>query len=458
MMKNFCYCMSIMMVISCQTPKQPEPPAVRLITLDPGHFHAALVQKSMYEGVNSSVYVYAPDGPDVKLHLDKIKAYNQRPENPTHWNEQVYLGDDFLAKMLAEKKGNVVVIAGNNKNKTEYINQSVEGGLHVLADKPMAIDKPHFELLKKAYTTAIEKKVQLYDIMTERYEITNMLQRELAMTPEIFGTLQQGSEKTPAVEMESVHYFYKYVSGNILTRPSWFMDVSQQGEGIADVATHLIDLVQWACFPEQTINYEKDITVSSAKRWSTDMTLSQFSAITKAQRFPDHLKGNIVKDSILQVFANGSINYRLKGIHVSVTAKWDYKAPDGAGDSHYAILRGTKSSLVIRQGAAQQFKPVLYIEPNDNADTAYTAQVQEKFKAIEAKYPGIALKRSGTNWEITIPEKYKEGHEAHFARVTEKFLGFLKNGNMPVWEIPNILAKYYVTTEALELAKKNGKQ
>ena len=32
---------------------------VKLITLDPGHFHAALVQKSMYEQVDSTVYVYA---------------------------------------------------------------------------------------------------------------------------------------------------------------------------------------------------------------------------------------------------------------------------------------------------------------------------------------------------------------------------------------------------------------
>ena len=29
---------------------------VTLMTLDPGHFHAALVQKSMYEQVNNNVY------------------------------------------------------------------------------------------------------------------------------------------------------------------------------------------------------------------------------------------------------------------------------------------------------------------------------------------------------------------------------------------------------------------
>ncbi len=54
---------------------------------------------------------------------------------------------------------------------------------------------------------------------------------------------------------------------------------------------------------------------------------------------------------------------------------------------------------------------------------------------------------------MVIPEKYKEGHEAHFARVTEKFLDYLKNGNMPDWEVPNMLAKYYTTTKGLELAR-----
>jgi ABC-type glycerol-3-phosphate transport system substrate-binding protein len=33
---------------------------VKLMTLDPGHFHAALVQKTMYEMVDSVVHIYAP--------------------------------------------------------------------------------------------------------------------------------------------------------------------------------------------------------------------------------------------------------------------------------------------------------------------------------------------------------------------------------------------------------------
>ena len=96
---------------------KPKTGEVKLITLDPGHFHAALVQKSMYADVNPVVHVYAPSGADVQQHLDKINAYNARSENPTKWSEEVYTGNDFLQKMIAEKKGNVVVMAGNNQKK-----------------------------------------------------------------------------------------------------------------------------------------------------------------------------------------------------------------------------------------------------------------------------------------------------------------------------------------------------
>jgi len=75
---------------------------VKIMTLDPGHFHAALVQKSMYEMVDSTVYVYAPVGDDVKEHLARINNYNTRAENPTAWNEIVYIGAGYFDKMLTE--------------------------------------------------------------------------------------------------------------------------------------------------------------------------------------------------------------------------------------------------------------------------------------------------------------------------------------------------------------------
>ena len=131
-----------------------EKPEVVLLTLDPGHFHAALVQKTQYPQVSKDVYVYAPAGEDLESHLAKVEAYNQRAEAPTSWNEIVYRGEDFLDKMIAEKKGNVMVTAGNNAKKTEYIKRTLDAGINVLADKPMAIDADKFELLKECFASA----------------------------------------------------------------------------------------------------------------------------------------------------------------------------------------------------------------------------------------------------------------------------------------------------------------
>lgn len=73
--------------------------------------------------------------------------------------------------MKRDKIGDVVVLAGNNKKKTDYIYQSIDASLHVLSDKPMAINKEGFEELRRAFELAEDKGVLLYDIMTERYNI-----------------------------------------------------------------------------------------------------------------------------------------------------------------------------------------------------------------------------------------------------------------------------------------------
>lgn len=443
---------------ACQTSQPMESAdasSVHLVTVDPGHFHAALVQKSMYPEVDSVVHVYAPEGADVKLHLNRIESFNSRPDNPTRWKEEVYTGQDFFEKMLKDKPGNVVVLAGNNEKKTEYILQSLEAGYHVLADKPMVINTEDFDLLRSAFDKAKEKNLLLYDIMTERYEITTMLQKELSMMPEVFGTLEKGTPDNPAVTKESVHHFFKYVSGNILTRPPWFMDVEQEGEGIVDVTTHLVDLVQWACFPEEIIDYKTDIELITARRWPTEMTLHQFRTITKLDTFPGYLKKDVVRDSVLRVFSNGEINYKLRGVHAKVSVIWAYRAPEGAGDTHFSVMRGTKANLVIRQGREQGFKPALYIEPVQE-DSQYEKILQGQLSVLEKKYPGLVLEKAPQGWTLKIPDSLKEGHEEHFARVMQKFLLYVKQGSLPEWEVPNMLAKYYTTTQALELARKTA--
>jgi len=427
---------------------------VILMTLDPGHFHAALVQKSMYEQVDPTVYVYAPEGQDVKIHLDRINGFNSRESDPTSWNEVVYTGEDFLEKMIAERKGNVMMVSGNNARKTEYIKKAVDAGIHVLADKPMAIDSDDFHLLEEAFRAAEEKGILLYDVMTERFEITTILQRELAHIPGVFGSLKTGSPEEPSITKESVHHFFKYVSGNPLVRPAWFFDTQQQGEGIVDVTTHLVDLIMWEAFPNEVIG-RGDVELASARRWTTDLTPVMFSKVTGMDTWPSYLEKD-VEDGMLKVYSNGEIIYKIKGIYAKASVIWNYQAPEGTGDTHYSIMRGTQCDLVIRQGKEEGHKPKLYIESREGArPESFDTDLQRAIDTdIAESYPGVELVKLDENtWTVNIPDKYKIGHEAHFEEVTKNFLQYFGEGRLPEWEVPNMITKYYITTEALKLAR-----
>jgi predicted dehydrogenase len=424
---------------------------VHLITVDPGHFHAALVQKIMYGQVSPDVHVYAPDGDDLKLHLGRINGYNGRPVNPTSWNEIVYTGDDFFEKMIAEKSGNVVVLSGNNRKKSEYITKSINAGLNVLADKPMIINAEDFPALETAFATAKEKGVLLYDIMTERYEVSTILQKLLSQNDRVFGTLTKGTIDEPAVSKISVHHFSKLVSGNPLLRPAWYFDVNQQGEGIVDVTTHLVDLVQWECFPEQIL-HPSDVVIISAKRWATQITKDQFRGVTGIEEFPGYLRKDI-KDGNLNVYANGEMIYQIKGIFAKVSVEWHYQAPPGGGDTHYSVMHGTKCDLTIKQGANEKYLPTLYIENvkgssmNDFMTVLKEALKSLPYDSLQAEVINKSVIR------INVPQKYKASHEDHFGQVTAKFLDYLKEGKLPEWEVPGMITKYYTTTSALRMAR-----
>ena len=428
----------------------------KLLTLDPGHFHAALVQMYMYDQVDPTVNVYAPEGDDVRMHLEKIERYNTRAERPTSWNEQLYTGDDFLEKMILEQKGNVVVLAGNNGKKTGYVKAAVDAGINVLSDKPMAIDGKSFKMLEQTLDSAAENGVMVYDIMTERSEINNELQRVLVGMPELFGEMEKGTPEDPAITKESVHHFFKYVSGEPLRRPEWYFDVKQQGEGIVDVTTHLVDLVQCTVKPEQEIDYQNDIKFTSARRWATKISRDKYRLVTGKEDYPAFLQKDIVNDT-LHVYSNGEMNYQLDGVNCRVSVVWYFMAEvgtEGTGDTHYSVVKGTKSNIEIRQGAEQGYKPMLYVVNKGSDADAFEATLRASLKSIEKQYPGLDIRKvSGNEWQVVIPSAVVKTHEMRFSSVMKVYLDYLKQGEIPAWERSHLKSKYYTTTKAFELAR-----
>src|SRR2546422_1970748 len=164
----------------------------RLMVVDPGHFHAALVQKEMYPWLEKRVSVYAPLGPDVIDYLNRIGRFNTRKENPTSWEVELHTGPDFFERMLRERPGNVVILTGRNRPKIDRIQASVGAGLHVLADKPWIIKSADMQKLENVLNEAAEAGVVAYDIMTERYEVTAVLQRGVGDRPGGLGRPGQG--------------------------------------------------------------------------------------------------------------------------------------------------------------------------------------------------------------------------------------------------------------------------
>jgi predicted dehydrogenase len=428
---------------------------IRLVILDPGHYHAALVQKSMYEQIDPVVKVYAPDGPDVQDYLAQIQRFNERADDPTHWQEEVYKGDDFLEKMLADKSGDIVVLSGNNRRKAEYIKASIGAGFNVFSDKPMCIDAKGFALLEQAFALADSKGLLLYDIMTERYNVTCILQKLLVLDKDLFGEQQAGSIENPGVVKESVHHFFKYAAGAPVRRPGWYFDTTQQGEGLVDVTTHLIDLVMWTCFPETAIDYHKDVVMKKARRWPTMISRQQYGKVTGLPGFPVFLVDKLNGLGALPCYSNGEMVYTLKGIYVKISVGWEFEAPEGGGDTHHSLFRGSKANVIIRQGKEQTYRPEVYVEPAPGtAAGAMAVSVKKAVDRLQDKFPGLrAEKQQGDSWHIVIPEKYRIGHEAHFRKVMEAYLKYLAAGRLPDWEVPDMLAKYYITTQALEMAR-----
>jgi predicted dehydrogenase len=430
-------------------------PSVRLMTLDPGHFHAALIQKEMYPGVDPTVHVFAPLGPDLLLHMGRVAAFNRRDERPTEWRLEVHASADFTERMLREKPGNVVVLSGRNRGKIDRILASVEAGLNVLADKPWLIASSDFPKLERALAVAREKRLVAYDVMTERSEITTILQGELARDPQVAGAIGPGTEAQPAVEMESVHHILKLVAGAPNLRPSWFFDTEEQGEGLADVATHLVDLVPWMLFPGQPIDCRAEVRVVSARRWPTPLTGDELRRVTGLKSLPTELAERM-KDGRLDYFANGEASFAVRGVHARVKVLWNYEAPAGAGDTHTGVVRGRLSRIEVLQGSEQKWQPELYVVPNREADAAtLRAALARRIASLALIRPGLAVLDEGTRLRVVVPDRYRVGHEPHFAEVTERFLGYLKDpATLPAWEAANMLAKYRVTTEAVALSRR----
>ena len=423
---------------------------LKLITLEPAHFHAALVQKQMLPGISPRVSIFAPLGPDLLAHLKLIEGFNSRADNPTYWELDIYCSPHSLEEMIAAKPGNVVVLAGRNRIKIGKIKASLEAGLNVLSDKPWIIRAEDFNELEHVLALADEKGLVAYDMMTERHEITTILQRELVNDPAVFGAIIPADQQRPGVFMESTHHILKTVAGTPNLRPPFFFDILDEGEGLTDVGTHLVDLVQWTLFPDLAVDYQRDIQVQSGKRWATPISAAQFQQVTGVAAFPAEL-ASYVHGDVFDYYCNNQVDYKIRGAQVQLNVLWKWESAAGV-DYHHAIYRGTKASVEIRQSEKENYRPELFVSAATGQSSTVAEAVRSRIERLQGTYPDVAVQTAGEELHIIIPDRFRVGHEAHFAQVVADFMKYFNSPkSLPAWERPNMLAKYYVTTTGVQL-------
>src|SRR5207249_4102750 len=326
---------------------------------EPGHFHAALTLGTPHPNVREEIFVYAPPGAELDDFLALIDAFNRRAENPTAWKPVVRAGDRSLERLIADRPGDVVILAGRNDRKMAMMRRLHDAGFHILADKPWLAGPDGLDDLRHTLSggpLAVE-------IMTGRHDSTSRLTRKLAGETEVFGGFDEDKEGQPAIEISGVHHLEKTVNGAPLRRPPWFFDVRVQGDGIADIPTHMVDQAQRLIGAALRHGSEPvALELLEARRWATPVPRELFARVTGQPDFPPELHEWVTR-SELAYLGNARLSFVTGGIRVALDTRWDLSAPDRGGDTHHSVIRGTRAEIRVDQDAATGFRRRLSVVP-----------------------------------------------------------------------------------------------
>ena len=154
-----------------------------------------------------------------------------------------------------------------------------------------------------------------------------------------------------------------------------------------------------------------------------------------------------MKDGVLNVYSNGTIDFVVKGVPVRILMRWDYAPEPGSGDRFHEVIPGSVSSVEIVQDASTDFARKLFIKTNPELAAKAEAMLKQT-------WPEVSLVLSGDGrYVVEIPQAYRHPHEEHFNMVGSDFIDCIRKGAAPEWEKENTLTKYHITTSAVEQAK-----
>jgi len=118
------------------------------------------------------------------------------------------------------------------------------------------------------------------------------------------------------------------------------------------------------------------------------------------------------------------------------------------------VFRGSRARLEVRQGEAENWRPELYVVPFADIGAA----LERRISTLRNAHPGIGIEQRGAEWRITVPDRLRLGHDAHFVQLTRQFLDRVAHPHsFPQSEHANLLAKYYVCTEGVALSRSTAR-
>lgn len=406
-----------------------------LLFLDPGHFHAALTLRAPQARAADEIFVYARESAELHDFLALIERFNRRSAHPTRWRPVVATSDDPLGRLVDERRGDVVVLAGRNGGKACTIRRLHESGFHVLGDKPWLVEPADLEHVR----ASLEGWPLAAEIMTGRHDLAARLVKRLVDAPGIFGDFRDDG---PAVERQSEHQLEKLVDGAPLRRPWWFFDVRVQGSGPVDIPTHIVDQTQWLVDGDAATP-----TLVSARAWPTRVPAEAFRRITGEAAFPPELEPFVDGDT-LSYRCNAELVYRIGRVTASAATHWHVSPSPGGGDSSQSIAHGTRADIRLEQSARTGQRRTLFVEPHADAAGVERA-LRDTVAAWQAELPGVGVVAvDPRTFEVTMPPKLDEGHETHFPRVLDEFLRIVDDHRWPSALAARTLSKYTLLAEA----------
>jgi len=380
-----------------------------------------------------------------------VEAFNRRPEQPTSWRPVVRTGDRPLDHLIAERRGQVAILAGKNDGKMAGMRRLHDAGFHVLADKPWMVDSSGLDDLR--HTLAAGPLA--VEMMTGRHDIASILTRRLVREREVFGDFDVDSGQ-PTIEISGVHHLEKMVNGRPLRRPAWYFDVRVQGDGLADIPTHMVDQVQRLVAAASPIDAGPAPApgLIAARTWSTQVPLALFARVTGGSVFPPELSG-VVTGEELTYRANAELTFRLGAVTAALDTRWDLSAPPGGGDTHRSVIRGTRAEIRVEQDEGTGFRRRLSVVPR-REETPVRAALANAVAAWQEAHPGTRVAADGSACEIRVPRALDVGHERHFPLMLAEFLSLVEGGRMPRDLASATLAKYTLLSEAAAAARRGS--